>query len=208
GRRTGGGATDTWTDRGAVDRLVNKGAPVIKDHATITGPNTVRAGDREYEASRGIVIATGTIPAVPPIDGLAGTPYWTNREAIEVEVLPASLLVLGGGAIGMELAQMFARFGVQVTVIEGAAEVLSMEEPESGVLAREALERAGVGFRLGAHAQQVGYAGDTFTVTLSDGRSVSGEKLLVATGRRIATEDLGLEKLGLDPKARRIEVDE
>ncbi|MFD3401783.1 dihydrolipoyl dehydrogenase family protein [Kribbella sp. NPDC058693] len=201
-------ATDTWNDQVAVDRLVNKGATVIKDRATITGPNTVKAGDREFEATRGIVIATGTIPSVPPIEGLAGTPYWTNREAIEVEVLPASLLVLGGGAIGMELAQVFARFGVKVTVIEGADEVLAMEEPESGVLAREALERDGVTFKLGAHAKQVEYAGDTFTVRLENGSSASGEKLLVATGRRIATADLGLEKLGLDPTARRIEVDE
>ncbi|WP_130448265.1 dihydrolipoyl dehydrogenase family protein [Kribbella rubisoli] len=201
-------ATDTWNDQVAVDRLVNKGATVIKDRARITGPGTVQAGDREFDATRGIVIATGTIPSVPPIDGLAGTPYWTNREAIEVEVLPASLLVLGGGAIGMELAQVFARFGVKVTVIEGADEVLAMEEPESGVLAREALERDGVRFLLGAHAKHVAYAGDTFTVTLENGASATGEKLLVATGRRIATADLGLEKVGLDPKARRIEVDE
>jgi pyruvate/2-oxoglutarate dehydrogenase complex dihydrolipoamide dehydrogenase (E3) component len=201
-------ATDTWNDKVAVDRLVNKGATIIKDRATITGPTTVRAGDREYEASRGLVIATGTIPAVPPIDGLAGTPYWTNREAIEADTLPTSLVVLGGGAIGMELAQVFARFGSTVTVVEGAAEVLSMEEPESGVLAREALERDGVTFRTGVHAKQVGYAGDTFTITLDDGSAVAGEKLLVATGRRIATDDLGLEHLGLDPKARRIEVDE
>jgi pyruvate/2-oxoglutarate dehydrogenase complex dihydrolipoamide dehydrogenase (E3) component len=201
-------ATDTWNDQVAIDRLVNKGATVIKDHATITGPATVRAGDREFEATRGIVIATGTVPSVPPIDGLAGTPYWTNREAIEVETLPASLLVLGGGAIGMELTQVFARFGVQVTVIEGAPEVLAMEEPESGVLAREALERDGVTFRRGAHAKQVEYAGNTFTVGLDDGSSVRGEKLLVATGRRIAIADLGLDKVGLDPAARRIEVDE
>ncbi|MEV4262234.1 NAD(P)/FAD-dependent oxidoreductase [Kribbella sp. NPDC049584] len=201
-------ATDTWNDQVAIDRLVNKGATVIKDRATITGPSTVKAGDREFEAARGIVIATGTVPSVPPIEGLAGTPYWTNREAIEVEVLPASLIVLGGGAIGMELAQVFARFGVKVTVVEGADEVLSMEEPESGVLAREALQRDGVKFLLGAHATQVGYAGDNFTVTLDNGASATGEKLLVATGRRIATADLGLEKVGLDPKARRIEVDE
>ncbi|MGW7687091.1 FAD-dependent oxidoreductase, partial [Kribbella sp. NPDC054772] len=193
-------ATDTWNDKVAVDRLVNKGATVIKDFATITGPNTVRAGDREFEATRGIVIATGTIPAVPPIDGLAGTPFWTNREAIEVETLPATLLILGGGAIGMELAQVFARFGVQVTVIEGAPEVLSMEEPESGVLAREALERDGVTFLRGSHAQQVGYADDAFTVTLADGSSATGEKLLVATGRRIATADLGLDKVERGPR--------
>ncbi|MGW5188644.1 dihydrolipoyl dehydrogenase family protein [Kribbella sp. NPDC004138] len=201
-------ATDTWNDQVAVDRLVNKGATVIKDVATITGPTTVSAGGTEYEASRGIVIATGTVPSVPPIEGLAGTPYWTNREAIEVETLPESMVVLGGGAIGMELTQVFARFGVRMTVVEGAPEVLSMEEPESGVLAREALERDGVTFLLGAQAQQVAYADGTFTVTLADGRTASGEKLLVATGRRVATAGLGLDKLGLDPAARRIEVDE
>ncbi|MEV0789971.1 NAD(P)/FAD-dependent oxidoreductase [Kribbella sp. NPDC050459] len=201
-------ATDTWNDQVAVDRLVNKGATVIKDVATITGPTTVGAGGTEYEASRGIVIATGTVPSVPPIEGLAGTPYWTNREAIEVETLPESMVVLGGGAIGMELTQVFARFGVRMTVVEGAPEVLSMEEPESGVLAREALERDGVTFLLGAQAQQVAYADGTFTVTLADGRTASGEKLLVATGRRVATAGLGLDKLGLDPTARRIEVDE
>ena len=201
-------ATDTWNDQVAVDRLVNKGATVIKDVATITGPTTVSAGGIEYEASRGIVIATGTVPSVPSIEGLAGTPYWTNREAIEVETLPESMVVLGGGAIGMELTQVFARFGVRMTVVEGAPEVLSMEEPESGVLAREALERDGVTFLLGAQAQQVAYADGTFTVTLADGRTASGEKLLVATGRRVATAGLGLDKLGLDPAARRIEVDE
>ncbi|HWD82499.1 MAG TPA: NAD(P)/FAD-dependent oxidoreductase, partial [Kribbella sp.] len=158
--------------------------------------------------TRGIVIATGTVPSVPPIDGLAGTPFWTNREAIEAETLPATLLILGGGAIGMELAQVFARFGVRVTVVEGAPEVLAMEEPESGVLAREALERDGVTFHLGAHAQRVGYADGAFTVTLADGTTATAEKLLVATGRRVATADLGLDKLGLDPSARRIEVDE
>ncbi|MGW6276462.1 dihydrolipoyl dehydrogenase family protein [Kribbella sp. NPDC055071] len=207
-RRIRDEATDNWNDQVAVDRLVGKGATVIKERATITGPTTVSAGGREYEASRGLVIATGTVPVVPPIDGLVGTPFWTNQQAIEVETLPASLVVLGGGAIGMELTQVFARFGVDVTVIEGAAQVLAMEEPESGVLAREALERDGVTFHTGVHAKQVAYAGSTFTVTLDDGSTVSAEKLLVATGRRVATDDLGIDKLGLDPKARRIEVDE
>ena len=201
-------ATDNWNDKVAVDRLVNKGVTVLKERGTITGPGTVRAGDREFDAARGIVIATGTIPSIPPIDGLDRTPYWTNREALEADTLPASIVVLGGGAVGMELAQVFARFGSKVTVVEGAGEVLPMEEPESGVLAREALERDGVTFRLGAHAQQVGYDRNTFTLTLADGSTVGGEKLLVATGRRIATDDLGLDKLGFDPKARRIEVDE
>ncbi|GAB2644368.1 dihydrolipoyl dehydrogenase family protein [Kribbella swartbergensis] len=201
-------ATDTWNDQVAVDRLEKKGVTFLRERGTITAPGTVKAGDREFEASRGIVIATGTVPAIPPIDGLAGTPYWTNHEAIEVETLPASIVVLGGGAVGLELTQVFARFGVEVTVVEGAGQVLPMEEPESGQLAREALERDGVTFHTGVHARQVVYVDGTFTVTLDDGATVAGEKLLVATGRRVDIKALGLDKIGLDPEARRIDVDE
>jgi pyruvate/2-oxoglutarate dehydrogenase complex dihydrolipoamide dehydrogenase (E3) component len=103
---------------------------------------------------------------------------------------------------------VFARFGVAVTVVEGADQVLPMEEPESGQLAREALERDGVTFHTGLHAKQVGYADGTFTVTLDDGTTVTAEKLLVATGRRVDIKALGLDKVGLDPAARRVEVDE
>jgi pyruvate/2-oxoglutarate dehydrogenase complex dihydrolipoamide dehydrogenase (E3) component len=201
-------ATDTWNDQVAVDRLVKKGVTFLRERGTITGPRTVRAGDREFEASRGIVIATGTVPVVPPIDGLAGTPYWTNHEAIEADTLPASIVVLGGGAIGLELTQVFARFGVEVTVVEASDRILAMEEPESSDLAREALERDGVTFRTGVSAKQVAHRGDTFTVTLDDGDTVTGEKLLVATGRRVDVKALGLDQLGIDPGVRRIEVDE
>ncbi|TDD57789.1 NAD(P)/FAD-dependent oxidoreductase [Kribbella antibiotica] len=201
-------ATDNWNDQVAVDRLVNKGVTFVREHATITGPRSVKAGDREFEASKGIIVATGTVPLVPPIDGLAGTPYWTNQDAVRVETLPASLVVLGGGAIGVELTQVFARFGVQVTVVEGAERILSMEEPESGDLAREALERDGVTVTTGVHASKVAHDGDEFTITLDDGRTVTGEKLLVATGRRVDIKGLGLDQVGLDADVRRIEVDE
>jgi pyruvate/2-oxoglutarate dehydrogenase complex dihydrolipoamide dehydrogenase (E3) component len=201
-------ATDNWNDQVAVDRLVKKGARFFRERAVVTGPRRVQVGDTEFEASRGIVIATGTVPLVPPIDGLAGTPFWTNKEAIEVETLPASLVVLGGGAIGMELTQVFARFGVDVTVVEGLDRVLALEEPESSELAQAALERDGVTFKLGSHANQVSHDGDAFTLTLADGSRVTGEKLLVATGRRVDTKSLGLDQLGLDPTARHITVDE
>ncbi|WP_405058802.1 NAD(P)/FAD-dependent oxidoreductase [Kribbella sp. NBC_01505] len=201
-------ATDNWNDQVAVDRLVKKGVTFVREHATITGPRSVKAGDREFEASKGIIVATGTVPLVPPIDGLAGTPFWTNQDAVRVETLPASLIVLGGGAIGVELTQVFARFGVAVTVVEGAERILSMEEPESGDLAREALERDGVTVNTGVHASKVAHDGNSFTVTLDDGRSVSAEKLLVATGRRVDIKGLGLDQVGLDADARRIEVDE
>jgi pyruvate/2-oxoglutarate dehydrogenase complex dihydrolipoamide dehydrogenase (E3) component len=201
-------ATDNWNDQVAVDRLVKKGVTFLREPGTITGPRRVMAGEREFEASRGIIVATGTVAVIPPIDGLAGTPYWTNHEAIEADTLPASIAVLGGGAIGLELAQVFARFGSDVTVIEGADRVLSMEEPESSELAQKALEKDGITFRIGIHARTVKHDGKTFTVTLDDGSTVTVEKLLVATGRRVDTEKLGLDKVGIDPSAKHVAVDE
>ena len=201
-------ATDNWNDQVAVDRLVKKGVTFYRERAVITGPRQVTVGDREFEASRGIVVATGTVAVIPPIDGLAGTPYWTNKEAIEADTLPATIIVLGGGAIGLELTQVFARFGVQVTVVEGSDRILAFEEPESSELAQTALERDGVTFRIGAFASHVSHDGDGFTLTLADGSTVAGEKLLVATGRRVDTNSLGLDQVGIDPSARHIEVDE
>jgi pyruvate/2-oxoglutarate dehydrogenase complex dihydrolipoamide dehydrogenase (E3) component len=200
-------ATDDWNDQVAVDRLVKKGVTFLREHGTITGPGRVRAGDREFEASRGIIVATGTVPVIPPIEGLAGTPYWTNREAIEADTLPASIVVLGGGSIGIELTQVFARFGVDVTVVEAADRILALEEPESGELAQQALERDGVKFRTGVKATKIQHGGG-FTITLDDGSEAEGEKLLVATGRRVDMKSLGLDKVGVDPDARAIEVDE
>jgi pyruvate/2-oxoglutarate dehydrogenase complex dihydrolipoamide dehydrogenase (E3) component len=200
-------ATDDWNDQVAVDRLVKKGVTFLRERGTITGPGRVRAGDREFEASRGIIVATGTVPVIPPIDGLAGTPYWTNHEAIEADTLPASIVVLGGGSIGIELTQVFARFGVDVTVVEAADRILALEEPESGELAQRALEREGVKFRTGVKATKVQHGGG-FTITLDDGSEARGEKLLVATGRRVDMKLLGLDQVGIDPDARAIEVDE
>jgi pyruvate/2-oxoglutarate dehydrogenase complex dihydrolipoamide dehydrogenase (E3) component len=201
-------ATDSWDDKVAVDRLVGKGVVFARESGRLTGPRTVAAGDTEYEARKGIVIATGTVPSIPPIDGLRETPYWTNREAIETETLPASLVLLGGGAIGLELAQVFARFGVTVTVVEAIERVLAMEEPESSDLAQQALERDGITFEVGARAEHVSHDGKEFTVTLGGGATVTGEKLLVATGRRVDTAKLGLDSAGLDPSARSIGTDE
>src|SRR2546429_311121 len=97
----------------------------------LAGPGKVEVGDTVLEASRAVVMNPGTSPAIPPIPGLDGVQYWTNREAIEAEQLPGSLLVMGGGAIGAELAQAFARFGVRVTVVEAADRILALEEPEA-----------------------------------------------------------------------------
>ncbi|NQU38124.1 MAG: FAD-dependent oxidoreductase, partial [Actinobacteria bacterium] len=114
-------ATDDWNDQVAVDRFVGKGGTFVRGRGKVTGTDTVEANGQQFHARRAIVIATGTHAAIPPIPGLAGTPFWTNREAIAATEAPSSLIVVGGGAIGAELAQVFARFGTAVTIVEGAA---------------------------------------------------------------------------------------
>jgi pyruvate/2-oxoglutarate dehydrogenase complex dihydrolipoamide dehydrogenase (E3) component len=200
-------ATDNWDDKVAVDRLTGKGGRFVRGRATLVGPGEVAIDNQVYAASRAVIVATGTTAVIPPIDGLTDTPYWTNREAVETEELPASLIVLGGGAIGLELAHVFARFGVGVTVVEGAERPLAMEEPESSAVAVKALTADGVRFRTGVRAQKVTHS-DGFTVMLSDGSTLSGDRLLVATGRQARLGDLGLESVGLDPAARFLTVDD
>ena len=126
--------TAGWDDQAAVKRFTDKGGRLVRGKGRLTGPKEVTVGDEVFHARRGVVVATGTAPLTPSIDGLSDTPYWTNREAIETKELPESLIVLGGGAIGCELAQVFARFGSRVTVVEAAPRLLALEEPESGAL--------------------------------------------------------------------------
>ncbi len=160
-------------------------------------------------AARAIVVATGSAPAVPPIDGLAGTPYWTNHEFVESAELPASMVVLGGGAIGCELTQVVARFGVQVTIVEYAERLLALEEPEAGALLAEVFAAEGIDVRTGVGAMRVEHTdADGFVVTMSDGSVVRGEKLLVATGRKVDLDALGADTLGVDAGARTFTVDD
>jgi pyruvate/2-oxoglutarate dehydrogenase complex dihydrolipoamide dehydrogenase (E3) component len=200
-------ATDDWDDKVAVDRFVGKGGRFFRGRGRFVGPGRVTVGDVELIASRGIVMATGTRPSAPPIPGLADTPYWTNHEAIEATEVPASLVVIGGGAVGLELAQVFARFGARVTVLEVADRLLALEEPESSDLVDSALSREGVDVRTGVTIDAVAHDPSGFTVTVG-GEPVHGERLLVATGRRADLSELGLDTVGLDPTARFVDVDE
>lgn len=206
-RRIRDEATDSWDDRVAVERFEKKGGRFIRGQGRLVGPRRVVAEGVEIEAARGVVIATGTEPLVPPIEGLAGTPFWTNREAVETESVPESLVVLGGGAIGAELAQVFARFGSRVTVVEGMERLISMEEPEAGDTLREVFEREGIAVRAGVKAVSVEHGSNGFTVHLDSGGRAQGAKLLVATGRRANLGDVGLDAAGLDPTTRSLTVD-
>jgi pyruvate/2-oxoglutarate dehydrogenase complex dihydrolipoamide dehydrogenase (E3) component len=200
-------ATDTWNDQVAVDRFVGKGGIFVRGYATITGPGVVAVNDAVYRASRGIVVATGTLAAVPPIPGLAETPYWTNHDIVEIEELPDSLIVLGGGAIGTELAQVMARFGVRVTVVEGLDRLLPRNEPEAGGVLSEVFEAEGIVVHTGQFASGVSFADGQFTVEMPGDVRINGEKLLVATGRRTFLRELGVESLGLDPDRGFLDAD-
>jgi pyruvate/2-oxoglutarate dehydrogenase complex dihydrolipoamide dehydrogenase (E3) component len=201
-------ATDNWDDKVAVDRFTGKGGTLFRGFGTITAPGEVTVGGDVLRARRAIIINTGTYPFVPPIEGLAGTPYWTNREAIEATEVPRSLVVLGGGTIGAELSQVFARFGARVTVIEGSGRLLLPEEPEAGALLAEVFAREGLEVRTGTRAQAVQHDGTAFTLALSDGTAVTGDALLVAAGRRTDLPGIGVGVVGVDESARTIPVDD
>src|SRR5688500_8981968 len=170
--------------------------------AGTTGP------ERVFEARRAVVLATGTRPAVPPVPGLQQVPYWTNRQAIEAAEPPSSLVVLGGGAIGVELAQVFNRFGVAVTVVEALDRLVANEEPEAGDLLARLFDGEGIAVHTGAKATSVSGSASAVSVELADGRTVEAEKILVATGRRVDLAGLGVGALGLDEGARALEVDD
>jgi pyruvate/2-oxoglutarate dehydrogenase complex dihydrolipoamide dehydrogenase (E3) component len=139
---------------------------------------------------------------------LAGTKYWTNREAIAARTAPSSLVVLGGGAVGLELAQAFARLGSEVTVVEGMDRVLALEEPEASSVVAAALEADGITVRTGAKAVGVAREDAQTVVTLDDGTSVSGAELLVSVGRRPNVRGIGLDTVGFDTEVRAVAVDE
>jgi pyruvate/2-oxoglutarate dehydrogenase complex dihydrolipoamide dehydrogenase (E3) component len=207
-RRIRDEATDDWDDAVAVERFEGKGGRLVRGRATVTSHRTVIVGRREFRASRGLVLATGTQPAVPRIAGLAGTPYWTNHEALEAKEVPASLTVVGGGAVGVELAQAFARFGAAVTVIEAADRLLSAEEPEASGLIGEVLRREGIRVLTGARPVRAGHDGSGFTVHLDGTEPVTSERLLVAAGRFADLKGLGASAAGIDENNRFITVDD
>ncbi len=201
-------ATDNWDDTVAVERFEAKGGRFVRGHGRLLAPDVVLVGPQRYRATRAVVIATGTTPAVPPVPGLIDTPYWTNHDAIEATHLPASIVVLGGGAIGAELSQVYARFGVHVTIVEAAPRLLPLEEPEAGEVLAQVLRSEGITVIVGTGASRVDHSGQQFSVQLADGSVVSAEQLLVATGRHVDLAAIGADTLGVDPTARSLPVDD
>ena len=196
------------SDESHLPWVRERGIELIRGRGRLDGDRRVTVdGERSLTARRAVVIATGSTASLPPIDGLRESEPWTNREATTASKAPTSLVVLGGGVAGSELAQAWSSLGSSVTVIEALPRLLAQEEPFASDQVLEALGGQGVDVRLGAKASRVHRDGGQVTVELEDGTSASGEQLLVATGRSPNSSDIGLDTVGLDPGAP-IEVDD
>ena len=197
---------DHLDDSAAAEALVARGVTLVRGRGVVTGPGEVRV-DGEVLGWDDLVLATGSRPVVPPIDGLDGVPWWTSDQALTSPERPARLVVLGGGPIGCELGQVYARFGSEVTVVEAGATLLSDEEPEVSAAITAALEGEGVAVRCGSEVTAVEpLDGGGVRAHVAGASPVDADRLLVVTGRRPNVDDLGLEVLGIDPSS--LDVDD
>jgi len=192
------------------ERFEGFGVNVIRDHGEFIAPNKVKAGDNEITAKH-FVVATGSTPFVPPIPGLDQTPYITNETLFEPNtsptVLPAHLIIVGGGPIGIEMAQAHRRLGADVTVIEGD-KILNRDDPEAADVVRQILIKEGITIIEGVTASNVSGNAGAINITLSDDRVITGSHLLMAVGRKPNMDGLGLEKAGIEFERRGIKTDD
>ena len=194
-------------DTGALPWLAEKGIELLRGSARLDGPGAVVVGDERHRA-RDVVLATGSEPVMPPIPGLADLDgVWTNREVTALDRVPRRLLVLGAGAIGVEMAQAVRRLGAEVTVVEGMDHVLPREPRALGDALGEALRAEGIELHFGQHAARARRDGAEYVLDFPDGEELRGDRLLVATGRRPRVTGLGLETLGVAADGRGIAVD-
>jgi pyruvate/2-oxoglutarate dehydrogenase complex dihydrolipoamide dehydrogenase (E3) component len=198
--------TSDWSDHTQTPWLESEGIELVRGHGRLAGDREVEVelkdggGVRRLSARKAVVIACGSTAAIPPIPGLKESRAWDNMEITSAKELPGRLLVLGGGAIGAEMAQCFKRLGTdEVTVIEGGPRLLSREEPFAGEEVRLAFEAEGIRVVTGVRCTAVRREGTDGPVTaeLEDGREFTGDEILVSVGRRPRTTDIGLDTVGL-----------
>jgi len=199
--------TDGRDDSWHAGWIEDQSAELVRGDARIARPGVVAVGERELEYDE-LVVATGSMPAVPRIRGIEGVGYWTNREAVWASEVPTSLIVLGGGAVGVELAQFFRRMGSEVTLVEHNEHLLARLDADAGALLVERFEQDGIRVLLATRAASVEQAGSGIRVSLEGGDAIDAERLLVATGRQPNVTDIGLEQLGVEVTRRGVTVDE
>jgi pyruvate/2-oxoglutarate dehydrogenase complex dihydrolipoamide dehydrogenase (E3) component len=186
--------------------LREKGIDLHRGDAHIDGPGRITIGGETIETER-IVVATGSDPVIPPVEGLKDVNYWTNREATGLTEVPESVVVLGGGPVGVELAQALRRFGAKVTIVEGHR-LLAREGEQAGEAIVKQLASEDIDIHVGMHAEQVSQSNGGVIVRLANGTELSAERILVATGRRPRVGGIGLENAGVDVSSGHLEVDE
>src|SRR5215210_7229187 len=196
-----------YDDAGQTAWATGAGIDVLRGEGRLAGPHTVAVGDARHTAAH-VVLATGSDPVIPPIPGLRELDgVWTNREATGLREVPRRLLVLGGGPVGVEMAQALRRLGASVALVEGAEHVLPREPRALGEAIGEALAADGVELRFGQHASAARRERDEYVLEFPDASELRGDRLLVATGRRPRLDGLGLETVGVDPGPRGLPVD-
>jgi pyruvate/2-oxoglutarate dehydrogenase complex dihydrolipoamide dehydrogenase (E3) component len=195
-----------WDDKHQVRWIEGTGTHLVRGQARLAGERTVEVTGEEgttrtLTARRGVVVATGSSAAIPPVEGLRDIELWDSRDATTAQEVPARLLVLGGGVVGSEMAQAYRRLGAaEVTIVEMADRLLPKQEPFAGEEVRRAFEEEGITVIVGAEAVRADRRGDgPVTLTLADGREIVADEIVVAAGRRPNTDDLGLESVGLEP---------
>jgi dihydrolipoamide dehydrogenase len=188
--------TSGWKDDGQVAWVASAGIDLIRGHGRLDGPGRVKVGERVYSA-RAVALATGSVPSIPPIPGLAEAKAWGTRQVTAAEQIPPRLIIVGGGVAGTEMAFAFSSLGSQVTLLSRAT-LLEREEPFAGEYVSKELAAEGVAVRIGDTLDRVDRdAHGEVKVTLDDGTILVGDEILVATGRRPATTDIGLDSVGL-----------
>ena len=196
-----------WSDAGQERWLANAGIDLLRGSGRLAGPGAVEVDGVRHTAEH-VVLANGADPFVPPVPGLRELDgVWSSREATSMKAIPRRLIILGGGPVGVEMAQAVRSLGGEVVLVEGAKHLLSKEPALLGEALGGALEREGIELVLGARAAAARRDGDDYVLELDDGRELRGERLLVATGRRPRVEGIGLETVGITANGHGIPVD-
>jgi dihydrolipoamide dehydrogenase len=196
-----------WSDAGQERWLADHGIALLRGTGRLAGAGVVEVDGVRHTADH-VVLANGADPVVPPVPGLGELPgLWTSREVTSMKAVPRRLLIMGGGPVGVEMAQAVRRLGGEVVVIDRAEHVLAREPTPLGQALGEVLRREGIELALSAGVTAARRDGDDYVVELDDGRELRGDQLLVATGRRPRVDGLGLETVGVEPSPRGVPVD-
>jgi pyruvate/2-oxoglutarate dehydrogenase complex dihydrolipoamide dehydrogenase (E3) component len=198
--------TSAGDDSSRAKGYEDLGVVLVRGDGRLAGPGRLEVDGQGFEADQ-ILISTGSEPVIPPIEGLAEAGYWTNREATALEEIPDSAVIVGGGPVGIELAQFLHRFGTAVSLVQDGSRLVAREEDRVCELLTDALRKAGIDVHLGAHAQSVRTEAGQRVLTLEGGQELRGQEVIIAVGRRPRAHDIGLESVGVEAGTHGIPVD-